>query len=163
NQGAGGIGQGGFQNLLNIAFGTSAGATIVGFTADGNQPYNPSDQGTLPPWFANSPQAAAINRMLNDFVFRCGTFLATDTVGGAPWGSHACCGRGADRRGGGPAALGGRSRRSEHRERVPQLRAPIRVQHVLCHERQCDPARQCSPRSTDRAPLDRLCPLARSW
>src|SRR5262249_41595685 len=80
NQAAGGIGQGGFQNLLNIAFGTSAGTTIVAFTAGGNRPYDPSDQGTLPPWFADSPQAAAINTLINDFVFRCGTFLATDDV-----------------------------------------------------------------------------------
>jgi carboxylesterase type B len=80
NQGAGGIGQGGFQDLLNVAFGTSAAATIVGFTAGGNRPYDPTDQGTLPPWFANSPQAAAISTLINDFVFRCGTFLATDTV-----------------------------------------------------------------------------------
>src|SRR5262245_51926087 len=80
NQEAGGIGQFDFQQLLNIAFGTSAAATIVGFTAGGNRPYDPSDQGALPPWFANSPQAAAINGIVNDFVFRCGTFLATDNV-----------------------------------------------------------------------------------
>jgi carboxylesterase type B len=38
----------------------------------------------LPPWFGNSPQAATINTLINDFVFRCGTFLATDNVVTAP-------------------------------------------------------------------------------
>jgi len=84
NQAAGGISQFDFQQLLTLAFGTSAATTIAGFTANGDRPYDPSDQGTLPPWFANSPQAAAINTLINDFVFRCGTFLATDNVVTAP-------------------------------------------------------------------------------
>src|SRR5262245_4143527 len=80
NQGLGGIGESGFQNVLNIAFGPSAAAAIVGFTAGGERPYDPADQGMLPPWFANSPQAAALNTVINDFVFRCGNFLATNNV-----------------------------------------------------------------------------------
>src|SRR5262249_17876352 len=60
--------------------GTSAAKAIVDFTAGGRQPYDPADQGMLPPWFANSPQAAAVNVLINDFVFRCGNFLATDNV-----------------------------------------------------------------------------------
>src|SRR5262249_56440597 len=59
NQAAGGISQADYQFLLETAFGTSAATTIVGFTVDGNRPYDPTDQATLPPWFANSPQAAA--------------------------------------------------------------------------------------------------------
>ena len=50
----------------------------------GARPYDPADQGTLPPWFANSPQAAAVSTLINDFVFRCGTFLATDNVVATP-------------------------------------------------------------------------------
>jgi len=84
NQASGGIGQSGYQQLLETPFGTSAAAAIVGFTAAGDRPYDPTDQGTLPPWFANSPQAAAVSTLINDFVFRCGTFLTNDTVGEAP-------------------------------------------------------------------------------
>jgi carboxylesterase type B len=50
----------------------------------GHRPYDPADQGTLPPWFANSPQAATISTLLNDFLFRCGTFLATNNVVATP-------------------------------------------------------------------------------
>jgi carboxylesterase type B len=80
NQGIGGIGESGYQDLLDIAFGPSTATAIVGFTAGGNRPYDPIDQGTLPPWFANSAPAATISGLVNDFVFRCGTFLATDNV-----------------------------------------------------------------------------------
>ena len=80
NQAAGGIGQSGYQNVLDTVFGTSAAAAIVGFTVGGDRPYDPADQGTLPPWFANSPPAAAVSALINDFVFRCGSFLATDNV-----------------------------------------------------------------------------------
>src|SRR5262245_9308829 len=80
NQAANGISQFDFQDLLNFAFGASTATNIVGFTVGGDRPYDPTDQGTLPPWFANSPQASAINRLVNDFVFRCGTFIATDNV-----------------------------------------------------------------------------------
>ena len=65
-------------------FGTSAATAIVGFTVGGNRPYDPTDQGTLPPWFANSPEAAAASTLINDFVFRCGSFLATDNVVATP-------------------------------------------------------------------------------
>jgi carboxylesterase type B len=84
NQAAGGISQANYQFLLETAFGTSAATAIVGFTVDGNRPYDPADQGTLPPWFANSPQAAAVSTLINDFVFRCGSFLATDNVVSTP-------------------------------------------------------------------------------
>jgi carboxylesterase type B len=81
NQGVGGIGESAYQELLETAFGTSAAASIAGFTAGGgDRPYDPADQGALPPWFANSPQAAAVSALVNDFVFRCGTFLASDGV-----------------------------------------------------------------------------------
>ena len=83
NQAAGGITQAGYQELLDLVFGTSA-AAIVGFTVGGDRPYDPTDQGTLPPWFANSPQAAAVSTLMNDFVFRCGSFLATDNVVATP-------------------------------------------------------------------------------
>ena len=84
NQAAGGIKQGQFQVLLDVVFGPTAAAAITGFTAGGVRPYDPADQGTLPPWFANSPQAAAAGTLLNDFLFRCGSFLATDRVVAAP-------------------------------------------------------------------------------
>jgi para-nitrobenzyl esterase len=84
NQAAGGVTQAEFQVLLNVVFGPTAAAAITGFTVGGDQPYSPSDQGTLPPWFANSPQAAAASTILNDFIFRCGTFLATDDVVATP-------------------------------------------------------------------------------
>src|SRR5215831_11171577 len=80
NQKANGISEFEFQDLLNFAFGASTATNIVGFTVGGDRPYDPTDQGMLPPWFANSPQASAINRLANDFVFRCGTFIATDNV-----------------------------------------------------------------------------------
>jgi para-nitrobenzyl esterase len=80
NQAMGGIGESGYQNVLNIAFGAAAAADIVGFTVDGRRPYDPADQGALPPWFAGSPQAAALSAVINDFVFRCGSLLATDNV-----------------------------------------------------------------------------------
>ncbi len=80
NQGVGGISQSAYQELLDISFGTSGANSIVGFTAGGGRPYDPADQGTLPPWFANSPQAAAVSTLINDFVFRCGNFLAADNV-----------------------------------------------------------------------------------
>ena len=84
NQAAGGISQANYQFLLETAFGTSGATAIVGFTVEGNRPYDPTDQGTLPPWFANSPQAAAVTTLINDFVFRCGSFLATDNVVARP-------------------------------------------------------------------------------
>jgi carboxylesterase type B len=84
NQAAGGITQSGYQEDLDIVFGTSAAAAIVDFTVGGARPYDPADQGTLPPWFANSPQAAAVSTLINDFVFRCGSFLATDNVVATP-------------------------------------------------------------------------------
>ena len=70
--------------MLDTVFGTSAAAAIVGFTVGGDRPYDPTDQGTLPPWFANSPPAAAVSTLINDFVFRCGRFLATDNVVATP-------------------------------------------------------------------------------
>ena len=76
NQAAGGITQSGYQEDLDIVFGTSAAAAIVDFTVGGARPYDPADQGTLPPWFASSPQAAAVSTLINDFVFRCGSFLS---------------------------------------------------------------------------------------
>jgi para-nitrobenzyl esterase len=84
NQAAGGISQSNYQVLLETVFGTSAATAIVGFTVGGDRPYDPTDQGTLPPWFANSPQAAAVSTLINDFVFRCGSFLATDNVVATP-------------------------------------------------------------------------------
>jgi para-nitrobenzyl esterase len=84
NQASGGIGQSGYQQVLDIVFGTSGAAAIVGFTVDGVRPYDPTDQTTLPPWFANSPQAAALSTVINDFAFRCGSFLATDNVVAMP-------------------------------------------------------------------------------
>src|SRR5262249_57503694 len=69
-----------YQELLETAFGTSDAAVIAGFTVAGDRPYDPADQGTLPPWFADSPQAAAVSTLINDFVFRCGTFLTSDGV-----------------------------------------------------------------------------------
>ena len=80
NQAAGGITEAEYQTTLETFLGTPATSAIVGFSADGHRPYDPTDQGTLPPWFANSPQAAAASALINDFVFRCGTFLATDRV-----------------------------------------------------------------------------------
>ena len=59
NQAAGGVSTFEYQALLNVAFGTSDAATIQAFTAAGKRPYNVLDQGTLPPWFANSAPAAA--------------------------------------------------------------------------------------------------------
>jgi carboxylesterase type B len=79
-----GITPGGYQALLNVVFGQSATAAIVGFTAGGRRPYDPADQGTLPPWFANAPAAAAASTLLNDFLFRCGSFLATNHVVATP-------------------------------------------------------------------------------
>src|SRR5215471_12280387 len=84
NHAAGGIPQSGYQNALNIAFGSSAAGAIVDFTVGGDRPYDSADQGTLPPWFANSPPAAALSTLVNDFVFRCGSFLATDDVVATP-------------------------------------------------------------------------------
>jgi carboxylesterase type B len=84
NQAAGGISQAAYQVLLDAVFGTPAAAAIVGFTVAGDRPYAPTDQGILPPWFANSPPAAAASALINDFVFRCGSFLATDTVVATP-------------------------------------------------------------------------------
>ena len=84
NQAAGGIPQSGYQNALNIAFGSSAAGAIVDFTVGGDRPYDSADQGTLPPWFANSPPAAALSTLVDDFVFRCGSFLATDDVVATP-------------------------------------------------------------------------------
>ena len=48
------------------------------------RPYDPTDQGTLPPWFANSAAAAALDTLVDDFIFRCGSFLATDRVVATP-------------------------------------------------------------------------------
>jgi carboxylesterase type B len=85
NQTAGGISQVAYEELLDTVFGTSTATAIVGFTAAGGErPYDPADQGTLPPWFANSPQAGAVSTLINDFVFRCGCFLATDNVVATP-------------------------------------------------------------------------------
>jgi para-nitrobenzyl esterase len=80
NQAAGGITQAEYQTTLGTVFGTPAANAIVDFAAGNHRPYDPADQGTLPPWFANSPQAAAASALINDFVFRCGTLLATDRV-----------------------------------------------------------------------------------
>jgi para-nitrobenzyl esterase len=84
NQVSGGILPSQYQTLLETVFGTSAAAAIVGFTAGGDRPYDPTDQGTLPPWFASSPPAAAVSTLINDFAFRCGSFLATDNVVATP-------------------------------------------------------------------------------
>jgi len=84
NQAAGGLSQFAYQEALDTVFGTLAATAIVGFTVGSNRPYDPTDQGTLPPWFANSPPAAAVSTLINDFVFRCGSFLATDNVIATP-------------------------------------------------------------------------------
>src|SRR5262249_62359380 len=73
NQGVGGIGESAYQELLETAFGASDGAAIAGFTAGGHRPYHPTDEGTLPPWFAHSPQAAAASPPLHALRTRCGT------------------------------------------------------------------------------------------
>ena len=83
NQGAG-ISPSAYQSFLAALLGTPAATTITGFTVGGARPYDPAGQGTLPPWFANSPAAAAASNLLNDFLFRCGTFLATDRVVATP-------------------------------------------------------------------------------
>ena len=80
NQAAGGLSNFEYQVLLNLLFGAGNGATIEAFAVNGTRVYNPADQGTLPPWFANSPAAAAGSTLMNDFAFRCGSFLATDNV-----------------------------------------------------------------------------------
>jgi para-nitrobenzyl esterase len=84
NQAANGISQITYETLLFFAFGMSAADAIQGFTVGGHRPYDPTDQGTLPPWFANSPQAATISTLINDFLFRCGSFLATENVVATP-------------------------------------------------------------------------------
>ena len=73
-----------YQSFLASLLGTTATTTIIGFTSGGARPYDPAGQGTLPPWFANSAAAAAASNLLNDFIFRCGTFLATDRVVSTP-------------------------------------------------------------------------------
>ena len=78
NVAAGGISPGAYGALLDIALGSANASKVTGFTANGEQPYNPADQGTLPPWFANSASAAAASTLLNDFAFRCGSVLTTD-------------------------------------------------------------------------------------
>jgi carboxylesterase type B len=85
NQGEGGITPSAYQSFLDAVLGTAATTTIIGFTAPGGtRPYDPADQGTPPPWFANSAAAAAGSSLVNDFIFRCGTFLATDNVVATP-------------------------------------------------------------------------------
>jgi carboxylesterase type B len=84
NQAADGITQTNYVVTLQTVFGAPATNTIMGFTAGGRRPYDPADQGALPPWFANSPPAATFSTLVNDFIFRCGTFLATDNVVGTP-------------------------------------------------------------------------------
>jgi para-nitrobenzyl esterase len=84
NQLAHGISQVNYETLLFFSFGTSAASAIEGFTVGGHRPYDPTDQGALPPWFANSPQAATISTLINDFLFRCGSFLATESVVATP-------------------------------------------------------------------------------
>ena len=84
NQAAGGVSPTEYAILLNVAFGTATAAKITGFTVGGSQPYSAADQGTLPPWFANSAAAAAASTTLNDFAFRCGTFLTADRAAAAP-------------------------------------------------------------------------------
>lgn len=84
NQAANGFSQFEFNVLLNAVFGTTAAGQITNFSVGSNEPYNPADQGTLPPWFANSAPAAAADNILNDFAFRCGSFLATDQVVSTP-------------------------------------------------------------------------------
>ena len=73
-----------YQLLLTIIFGAPTGTQITSFTVGGDQPYNAGDQGTLPPWFANSAAAAAASTTLNDFAFRCGSFLTADRVAATP-------------------------------------------------------------------------------
>lgn len=80
NQAAGGLSNFEYQTILNVVFGTADAATIQAFSAGGKRPYNPADQGTLPPYFANSAAAATASTLMNDFAFRCGSFLATDSV-----------------------------------------------------------------------------------
>lgn len=85
NQAADGLSQFEFDALMNAVFGPTAASAITGFTTTGGaRPYDPTDQGTLPPWFANSAPAAAASTILNDFAFRCGTFLSTDRVRATP-------------------------------------------------------------------------------
>jgi carboxylesterase type B len=84
NQGLRGISPSAYQSFLNALLGTTAATAIIGFTAGGEQPYDPASQGALPPWFANSAAAAAASNLLNDFILRCGSFLAADRVVAAP-------------------------------------------------------------------------------
>ena len=81
---SGGISNLEYEVLLNVAFGPTVQSQITGFTVNGNQPYNPADQGTLPPWFSDSAAAAAASSVLNDFAFRCGSFLTSDRVLASP-------------------------------------------------------------------------------
>jgi para-nitrobenzyl esterase len=84
NQAEGGSTLSGYQDLLEALLGATATTTITGFTAGGSRPYDATDQGALPPWFANSAAAAALATLVDDFVFRCGSFLATDKVVATP-------------------------------------------------------------------------------
>lgn len=80
NAAADGVSQLEYQALLTGIFGPVNALRINRFTSGGIQPYSPSDQGPLPPWFANSASAAAASTVFNDFAFRCGSFLAADRV-----------------------------------------------------------------------------------
>ena len=81
---SGGLTAAEYQLLLTIIFGAPTGTQITSFAVGGDQPYNAGDQGTLPPWFANSASAAAASTVLNDFAFRCGSFLTADRVAATP-------------------------------------------------------------------------------
>jgi para-nitrobenzyl esterase len=73
-----------YQLLLSVTFGAATATQITSFAVAGDQPYSAADQGTLPPWFANSAAAAAASTTLNDFAFRCGSFLTADRAAAAP-------------------------------------------------------------------------------
>ena len=87
NTAANGISKLEYRSMVGGVFGARNALTILGFSNRGNQPYSSTDQGTLPPWFANSAPAAAASTLFNDFAFRCGSFLTADRVvsaSGAP-------------------------------------------------------------------------------
>ena len=83
NAGANGMTPLEYQALLTGVFGPAGALRVNLFAKGGSLPYTPGGQGALPPWFANSAAAAATSRVLNDYAFRCGSFLAADQVVGA--------------------------------------------------------------------------------
>ena len=83
NAGANGMTPLEYRALLTGVFGPAGALRVNLFAKGGSLPYTPGGQGALPPWFANSAAAAATSRVLNDYAFRCGSFLAADRVAAA--------------------------------------------------------------------------------